>query len=47
MGRQENNIISVNVFQSFTEEEKKRRFIRLWIQMINRIEKNKSAVLIK
>jgi len=47
MGRQENNIISVNVFQSFTEEEKKRRFIRLWIQMINRIEKNKSAVLTK
>ncbi|MBR4959407.1 MAG: hypothetical protein IKY52_00760 [Clostridia bacterium] len=47
MGRQESTIICTNIFQSSSEKEKKRRFIRLWIQMINKVEKSKSAILTK
>lgn len=47
MGRQENNLQCTNVFQSATEEERKRRFVRLWIEMINRIEKSKGVIPIK
>ena len=47
MGRQDNNLRCTNVFQSVSEEERKRRFIRLWVEMINRIEKSKGAIPIK
>ena len=41
MARQENNLKCTNVFQSASEEERKNQFVRLWIEMVNRIEKNK------
>ena len=47
MARQENTLKCTNVFQSASVEERKRRFVRLWVEMINRIEKNKGAAPIK
>ena len=42
MARQENNLKCTNVFQSASEEERKKQFVRLWIEMVNRIEKKKN-----
>ena len=47
MGRKENVYMCINVFQSTTEEDRKKRILSAWIQMINYIEKNKSVHPIK
>lgn len=47
MGRNENTYTCSNVFRSVSEEERKKRILDLWIQMIHSIEKNQSVHPVK